>query len=446
MKNQDKHPIDDYFKDYMEQDFPYNPSSWNKATKVIDAYFGKRKKSVLIIAFFLVASSIALFLAFDSIDSKNKTSVKSIATSPINKEKELKNINSFNQVETKIDNPTAKDVANQTKSSNGNLMPKSIETFSQEEIRKTQITGEVEEISGKDKHNNIPISITTESHDSITAKEKSTFFTDFMLDSKLLYSFNFNASNKHPETIIGKERRKKKFAFMIELESQLSTNTKQKSGGLSQAELDYKTKYESAKNTKTGYLNFMFQRGKFGFITGLGYQKTITNTNYLVNKVYYDTKILYKTENKFVPSSSGYYLIITTRVDTLGKRTEVVKIANQANQNTFEWLLVPLKISYQYPYNRFRFSIRTGVDLSWLYNAKGAFINSDLKSVSSITNNDLKRFNATMSAQFMTGYQVNKRFQIGGSMHYSNQLGSNFKNYSSRFQNTGLGLYVRMGF
>jgi hypothetical protein len=440
LKNQDKHPIDNYFKDYMEQDFPYKPSSWKKATVVIDNYFGKRRKLAVIVALFLVTSGIALFLAFDT---KNKTA-RSIATSPSTKESETKN-HSFTEVEANNENSTLTIVEEQSNNSQDKFTSKSNGTPKQIENEIPRIAESIQDISNSENKNELTISMPTESSDSSPAKEKSTFFTDFVLYSKPLVSFNFNITNNAPQAAVGEEMKKKKYAFMIEFENLFSTSTKQKLSGLSKAEIGYKDKYESIKNTNSYHLNLLFQRGKFGFITGLGYQNAIIKTDYLATHVSYDTKILYKTENKTATASSGSYLIITTRVDTLGKRTEVSKIENQQDQ-AFEWLLVPLKISYQYPHKRFRFSIRTGVDLSWLYNSNGSFINSDLKSVSSIDDNQLKRFNANMSAQFMTGYQLNKRFQVGGSTYYSNQLGSNFKNYTSRFQNTGLGLYVRIGF
>lgn len=443
MKNQDKHPIDNYFKDFMEQDFPYNPSSWKKATKVIDAYFGKRKKSILIVALILIAGSVVMFYGYDT---KNKTVSKPIAIRQTNKEIKTKNNTSFYEVKTEIDNESVSGVKEEESFSKDNSAPESIGTPKHSENKTIEITKKTDDISDNENQNDIPISIMIEEPDTNPTKEKNTFFTDFVLPSKRLYSFNFNASNNKPQPRIIKTGTKKKFAIMLEVESLFLNHSKQKLGGLPQTEIDYRNKYESIKNTNTYHLNVMFQRANFDLITGLGYQNVIIKTDYLAHRVYYDTKILYKTENKSVPSSSGSYLLITTRVDTLGKKTEVMKIENQANQNQFEWLLVPVKISYQYPYKRFRFSVRTGVDLSWLYNARGAFINSDLKSVAIIDDKELNRFNATMSAQFMTGYQVNKRFQIGVSTYYNQQLGSNFKNYYSRFQNAGLGVYVRMGF
>jgi hypothetical protein len=224
-----------------------------------------------------------------------------------------------------------------------------------------------------------------------------------------------------------------------------SIKSQNKTNGLSQAQIDFKNKYETVENTNAYHLNLVIQRGKFGLITGLGYRNTIVKTDYIVSRDIYDTKVLYKTENKFLSSSGSDYLIIKTRVDTIAKRKEESKLENQLDQNSFEWLLVPLKLSYQYPYKRVRFSIRAGVDLSWLYNAKGRIYKLRFKSMDIVTHKELKQFNASMFAQFMTGYQLNKKFHVGGSVYYSKQLGSNFKNFNSQFQNSGLGMYVRMG-
>jgi hypothetical protein len=439
LKNQDKHPIDNYFKDNMEQNFPYKPSSWKKATVVIDNYFGKRKKSVLIVVFFLIANGIVFFF---SLDSMHKGKEKLIVNKHTNKEIVTKNINTNNNEISEIDNSDISNVADRNISSqiavksNGTIMPN--------EKRRTQKASDKNNILNEVEQTILPIS-NKEIADSSKVEPKITYFTDFVFHPKLLNSFNFNNSNNSPQAKIIIPDRKKKPVFMLEVETLFSIKSQNKTNGLSQAQIDFKNKYETVENTNAYHLNLVIQRGKFGLITGLGYKNAIVKTNYIVSRDIYDTKVLYKTENSFLSSSGSDYLIIKTRVDTIAKRKEESKLENQLDQNTFEWLIVPLKLSYQYPYKRVRFSVRTGVDLSWLYNAKGSFINSDLESLNLVTEKELRRFNANLFAQFMTGYQINKKFQVGGSVYYSSQLGSNFKNYNNQFQNTGLGLYVRMG-
>ena len=92
------------------------------------------------------------------------------------------------------------------------------------------------------------------------------------------------------------------------------------------------------------------------------------------------------------------------------------------------------------------YTVRTGTDISWLYNVNASYINSDYKSVSMVKDEELKRLNASASVQFNVGYEMNHRLQIGGNAFYNKQLGSNFRKYKHRFENAGLGFFVRKGF
>jgi hypothetical protein len=107
-----------------------------------------------------------------------------------------------------------------------------------------------------------------------------------------------------------------------------------------------------------------------------------------------------------------------------------------------------VKFSYQYPVKRLRFSVRAGADFSWLYDYKGSLINSKLNQVVAIGDGEhaLNKFNVNASLAFMAGYQLNKQFQVGGSVFGNQQLGSNFANYSGKFKNNGLGWYLRYSF
>jgi len=195
-------------------------------------------------------------------------------------------------------------------------------------------------------------------------------------------------------------------------------------------------------------LNVILQRNGIGLLSGIGFSDASIKTNYIDKLNHYEITSSYKLVRDSVPFKNRYITYIEEVDDTIGSTSEEISMAGQVPQNTLRWLQVPLKFSYQYPIWRMRFSARVGVDLLYLYKASGSIVNDKLDGLTTIGEGEhkLNRLNCNANAQIRAGYQLNTHFQVGGSLYYNQQLGSNFKNYNSRFQSRGIGWYVGYAF
>ena len=239
------------------------------------------------------------------------------------------------------------------------------------------------------------------------------------------------------------EKRKRGFATTIEFENTKSLLLQTQISGLPKDYLAFKKQGETAKNMNAYGLNIMFQRGGWGLVSGLGWSQASVNIHYQSDSNRYQIiktpVVKYKMIQDSIKYEGGYYSKISTYTDTAYSKSEAFK--GYTSQNDFNWLSIPLKLSYQYSIARLRFSGRIGADFMWLYSSKGTFINSRLDALN--TDEKLNRFNVNASGQLMAGYQLNHKIQVGGSVYLNQQLGSNFTDYNSRFKSKGFGWYVR---
>lgn len=282
--------------------------------------------------------------------------------------------------------------------------------------------------------------------ESSTSQSNKIEYSDIILKARL-FSFQAISANINVRPNKTLDYKKRKFAITLELENITSMRSKNKLNGLSQEQSVFRDKYEDFSNSNNYSISIMLQPGRVGFITGLGFNSSNITTNYLTDTNHFHliekTITHYQIIRDSIPNSGRYYSHILIYDDTIKVRSEQLK--GQTNQNHFKWMMIPLKISYQYPHNRLRLSVRAGLDLMWLYHFQGSLINKNLDGVVKIgeLEHQVKRFNANASTQIMAGYMLNRKIQIGGSIYYSHQIGSNFITYKSRFQNLGYGYYLR---
>lgn len=447
MKKQDKHPIDNLFKENIHQDFPYDPALWNKADKGIAALFNRKRILYFSLLLLLFMSSVVVFVANTSSKpekisrtgnsgntSLNKKNVPTKASNYKNSSDEVAIHSSIEKTEVEstvvVSNPDM-EKESPTTSKNGKE-----EGINYEETKDNKKEETV--ILDVDKEDNLI--------EATTNEKQKTDYAEFVLSTKPLEFFAFNAFGKNPEPASKiKEPKKRKFATFIEFENLNSVFKSNELKGLSKNELDYRNKYEKVQNYTSYSLNIIMQRGGFGFITGLGYATVAVKTSYITTSKTFDfSEAKYKMLDDSVHYTNGTpWSNIREYRDTIATHSEQRPLKDQASQNVFQWVQVPLKFSYQKSLYRLRFSARLGADVMWLYNFKGKFINTNLDGFNS--EEKLKPLNVNASGQIMAGYQLNHKIQIGGSFYINQQLSSNFTNYNSRFKSEGYGLYVRWG-
>ena len=456
MKKQDKHPIDSFFKENITQDFPYDPALWNKADKGIAALFNKKRILYFSLLFLLFISSVAVFFANTEskqekisrtgknekmVLSKKSSVTKSsgytnssdeIAIQSSIEKAEVSSATAVSNSDEEIQNPKFEQKEN-TESQNG----EKLKIESKEEIKEKESTVIPSMI--------VP-AVSEETPITKMVAEEKILFTDFVMMTKPFKSFiNSNAIISQPSKCPGiiNEKRKRGFATTIEFENTKSLLLQTQISGLPKDYLAFKKQGETAKNMNAYGLNIMFQRGGWGLVSGLGWSQASVNIHYQSDSNRYQIiktpVVKYKMIQDSIKYEGGYYSKISTYTDTAYSKSEAFK--GYTSQNDFNWLSIPLKLSYQYSIARLRFSGRIGADFMWLYSSKGTFINSRLDALN--TDEKLNRFNVNASGQLMAGYQLNHKIQVGGSVYLNQQLGSNFTDYNSRFKSKGFGWYVR---
>ncbi len=451
MKKQDNNPIDQFFKENTEQHFPYDPTMWKGAEKGLSFLFMKKRILIFSFLFVFFISSVAVFILFKTDTKAGKISITKNSENPdlVEKNSTNKSILSYGKKNENDAKPLTDNETKLVNNSSASLQKKdeksaiviNKESDSKKEFEinadekpqvKIEITPPIE-----------PIVLTKES-DAISPVSEIKKFMEIALLSKSLHSFPYANFNKNPELNPKiKDPEKRKFATTIEFENRYSILLKQQLNGLPKEQLEFKNQYEKPQNSNGYLINVMLQRGGIGLITGVGYSTASVKTNYFTDTNHFHfiktTLTKYRMIRDSIPYQGGYYSYILEYQDTIYKRSEQLK--GEVNQVEFQWIQIPLKISFQYSLNRLRFSVRAGADFMWLYNLKGTFINSGLSGLNEVEK--LKKFNVNTSGQLMAGYQLNHKFQVGGSFNFNQQLGSNFANYYSRFQSKGFGWYIR---
>jgi hypothetical protein len=461
LKKQDNKNIDQFFKENLTQHFPTDPALWQQAEKGIAGLF-LRKKILYYSTTLLIICGLITFLWINSStenlstkseklsETSNQTSnlgEKSVALVEPEKIKEtsddadynsnfraiVSEVNSQNHIKNEL--ASKKAIVNK-----GTSKPLLIDEEVSQEVKEIDLPGsdglqKIEEVNLAEKE--------SETRDEVGIIN----FEILELNQKLTQPFLYTTSSK-PVLFPELKNKKRKFAMFLEFENGRSINTSLSLSKLSDQEKSYRKQSESLENTSSYGLNLILQKKGFGFVTGISQQSASIKTNYIQNYFTYEFETKYKMIKDSIAYKRGYYSQISEYNDTTASHAEQKTVENQSSQNTLNWLSIPVKFSYQYPVKRLRFSVRAGADFSWLYDYKGSLINSKLNQVVAIGDGEhaLNKFNVNASLAIMAGYQLNKQFQVGGSVFGNQQLGSNFANYSGKFKNNGLGWYLRYSF
>lgn len=451
--------------------FPFDPNLWNKAEADLIVLSARKRKwvySTLIITFLVCLIG---WLWYDVKNEIAANSVKKSDNSSVNlneqnsKKDKFKGTNiEYNRKETfaekqstlKDKNAGKKGVKlNKSSNKSGVITEPILNAIASNSVETSQNNGskKVEIPAGASKEE-LPINNTNQTNKG-SLEELPTNTTNhtnkdaleaISLISKTGTKLPFNVLNIVPEP--NKHNfwpTPKKFATYIEFENYTSLVLNQKVSGLNKSELELKKKYETPQNL-TGYgLNVILQRGGLGLVIGLGQLQTDLNTNYTTDTSYklVSTTTKYKMVQDSVRYSGGYYSKILEYEE--GIYEPLYNFNGAKSSISFRWVQMPVRLSYQYNRNRLRFSLRAGVDVMYLYKVQGAYINSSLDGLTKIGsgNQTINRWNLSGNVQFMTGFQLNKQWQLGAQAFYNQQLGSNFSKYNSRFQSSGIGWYLR---
>jgi len=456
LKKQDKHPIDQFFKENTDHNFPYDPNLWKKAEADLNVHAAKKRTLVYSTVLLAFISGVIALIWFSYNENSDRKYTKDSESANIKTDNLIIADQQSNDIRSdeaisKSQNSRKNDIkAPESEiSSQPNKKAGKSKFLSKSNTNNTITPADLAQNSGSKDKPFSPLPAKTEPSLILDTNSKNVgSFDNIELLSKLGIKLPIHFSNNDPE--LNRHNftpEPKRFSKYIEFENYTSLVLNQTLSGLNQKELEMKQNSESPENLTGFGLNYIVQKGGLGFVIGLGHLQGSVNTNYsndtgqlkLVSTV---TK--YKMIRDSVPYSGGYYSNIIEYDEGVYERIDPFQA--RPSSYTFQWIQLPIQLSYQYSKNRWRISCRTGVELMYLYRTKGSIINKELDGTTQLGSGEQKinRWNMSGSVQLLTGYQLNHKWHAGAKMFYNQQLGSNFSAYKSRFQSVGIGWYLRM--
>lgn len=468
MKAQDKHPIDELFKKGLNQDFPFDPQMWEKAEGQIVAINHKKKVMAWSLVALTCLSIIGMYMFYK----------------PLSKSHISKNVITVNAIENELKKGT---VAEESKSSTTeNEIAAETNEFASQKIQSKPsktLNTKLNDVAGSENQLRVPSDINgdqsprqpefsisnsdglndvdgetpiqepkiiskPELNEEATNVVSTIDFENWSFNKKRIPDFGYLTTGQANPAMLLKQPHVRKFALTFEFEQLFKTNNQYKLSGLPEQQLKYRQQYEKSGSAHASYLNVMLQRGGFGFITGIGLINQTFKTSYMVERTNYQFETRYVMVKENIPYSGGTYSQIREIQDTTSVSKNNMLLEGQSEENQMQWIAVPLKVSYQYPWLRFRFALRAGADFMFMNRAGGKIINSDQTGLVNLSDgaNGLNKFNVSANAGIYAGYMLNKNMQFGGSYSLNKQMLSNFSGYSSGFAGKGFSVYLRYSF
>lgn len=463
MKNKDKHPIDELFEKGLYQEYPYDPALWEKAAEQLAA---KKSNHKIFIWFAGIGAALSLMIV--------------LFWANINPEQQqgqpLASVTPDNGVATHATKETASTASEPTadpQPSDGQpIVPEgSPNTLSASEFnsssRKTDLTQTPDENlpsddAGEPENNPVTKPTPVETYvpetgskaedpavkipEKITETPIQTLdFLNWDLTHKEVTGFTYTLRGKPDFTPFSTRVRRPLYTIHLEWEQMFKQKNQYNLSGLPDGQLQYRRLFESGGDMQSNLLNVMVQRGNWGIVSGFGIMQSSFNTQYKVNQKQYKFETRYEMLKESIPYSGGTYSLIKEYQDTTLVSSEDKLLEGQSEANKLNWFMVPLKVSYQYPWMRFRFSVRAGANLMFLQNAEGNLINSDRTALVAIGSAEAmpNKTSISASAGLYAGYMLNTNLQVGLSYSFNKQLISSFKGYSATLSGRGFGTVLR---
>ena len=468
MKAQDKHPIDELFKKGLNQDFPFDPQMWEKAEGQIVAINHKKKVMAWSLVALTCLSIIGMYMFYKPL-SKSHISKNVITVNAIENElkkgtvaEESKSSTTENEIASETNEYASQKI--QSKPGNTLISQSKGVSVSKNQVRvPSDINGDqsprepeisinnsdgLNDVNGETHIQEPKIISKPELEKEATNVVSTIDFETWAFNKKRIPDFGYLTTGQANPAMLLKQPRTRKFALTLEFEQLFKTNNQYKLSGLPEQQLKYRQQFEKSGSNQASYLNVMLQRGGFGFITGIGLINQTFKTSYMVERTNYQFETRYVMVKENIPYSGGTYSQIREIQDTTSVSKNNMLLEGQSEENQMQWIAVPLKVSYQYPWLRFRFAVRVGADFMFMNRASGKIINSDHTGLVSLSDgaNGLNKFNVSANAGIYAGYMLNKNMQFGGSYSLNKQMLSNFNGYSSGFSGKGFSVYLRYSF
>lgn len=239
----------------------------------------------------------------------------------------------------------------------------------------------------------------------------------------------------------------KKRDYLIEIEYGHSIMLNKNLSGLDEGLSEYRKQSENSRYAQSVGLNILtdIKRFTLGFGIHLStYHEQLSYSydeelNYI--NVSYDTS--YTVVNGNYNSNGTPVILIRENINE--NRTEVTENVGRelVVNNYFKRISMPLSIGYTKTFGRFNAGLRTAVAFNYMYESTGGYISSNRDQFYSFEEkNQLQDWVIGNRNQLRLGYFLNEFVSVGASFNHEHDLSSFTRNYNSRFNAYGLGVWL----
>jgi len=286
-----------------------------------------------------------------------------------------------------------------------------------------------------------------------TRKESNAILNEDLppLTSMLSAGFNYGLRDlASPKKQDNKQRiLPKKKQYYVEFVASRSFDLEKTVKSTNSQFVDLKKQSETSLHSVNLGINALTYYKFLTFGVGLHYNRFYENVNYTINKeantvdISYDTNYVIVSDN-FNSNGTPVVLIREELTEIRTPRTIIVEDQLRV-QNEFKRIRIPLSIGYEKAFGSWSAGLSTSFVINYLFQQNGVYIKEDLNSIYDFNEGEefyLLVFGHQASAGI--GYSLNEFIAIGARYNYEYDLNSFTKDYSSKFQNQNLGLWLRI--
>ncbi len=236
-------------------------------------------------------------------------------------------------------------------------------------------------------------------------------------------------------------------SFYYEFELMYSFQSEKELDKLDESQKGYRENTERLKSVQSIGLNLLNDISFFQYGIGIQLSQYTERVNYTVNAAGIGYDVLYDTNYRLVNANytnNGVPVwLIEEQVSSYLQEKSILKAENRSYTNTFKRIQIPILIGVQKQYRNFYGNLRTSLLLNYAYAESGAYIAEDLNGINSFESSDqFEAFVIGNGYQASLGYSFFEGVVIGARYEYEMDLSSFTSKYGSKFSNQGLGFWI----
>jgi hypothetical protein len=466
----EEHDIDQFFRERLQQDYPYDPKLWSAIEDQLPGATEKKRFWFFNLNSFFLAGVLFICALIPTDTTKTsgvvlgqEAQISSLST--LKKQANLYQTGS--RVSHQIDSALTKNsqalnkiavVENKPTKGVGPIV--SAEATNMETIPLKQLS------TSNKNENNIPVvSYSNTSFERIHPNTKENSFLspndintpkrEYHLPQEIsqLSSLPYSLNNsyeipelKRKEEEIKIRSKAKKPIHYYELVASTSFSVDKEIASGETLFEEYKKEHEKSIRQNTYGINLV---NNYRFITyGIGLHKSVyrERASYPVTVQKEGYEVVFDTSYQLVNgnyTSNGHPVWLIEQV--ISERQRSIMVEGEeiiSTHNVIKRLHLPVFVGVQQKFGSFSTELRTAFTANYTYEYSGISINSELNSVQNLESKELADWSFSNNTSFSLGYRLNEFIAVGGRVSYFYDISSFTNDYESRLRAKNIGIWL----